>query len=86
MSKEQTQEEAIVEEKEFEKFMAGYSREPVIMAKLASTLVRAMDRHPTLRLGQLIVAAMSKRIGENNITHALFTIHDEELIQLLSDF
>jgi hypothetical protein len=84
--KNNTQEQDIALEKDFEKFMAGYSREPIVMAKLASALVRAMNRHPQLRLGQLLVAALSKRTGANDITNALFNIHDEELIELLSDF
>lgn len=80
----ETQEEAIAEEKDFNEFMAGYTRLLTTTVKLVSSLVMCMDRHPSLRLGQLIVGAMSKAGWEEE--GALFSIYDEQLIAALDEF
>ena len=54
--------------------------------KLFSTLLKTQDRYPALRLGQLLVSALTKRTGTNNITDALFTITDAELTEVIGDF
>ncbi len=67
-------------------FMKGYERDSAMMAKLTSTVVKALDKHPNLRLGQLLVGVLSKYTGKDNITDFLFYVHDEDLLKLLDEF
>lgn len=72
--------------KDAPEFMAGYKREPLMLGKILTALIKAADRHPTLRLGQLIVALVSKQTDNYDITNFLFNVYDEDLIKLLSEF
>lgn len=71
-------------QKAHDEFMKGYRREITVTGKLLSALVKCMERHPTLRVGQLLVAVMVKKYG--NVEDALFVIQDEEIIKLLDEF
>ena len=57
-----------------------------VRIKLFSTMLKAQERYPALRLGQLLVSSITKRTGSNNITDALFTITDAELTEVIGDF
>ena len=93
-------EKVVFEQKEIppvSPFGEGYVRPVESSAKLLSALVKAMGRHPQLRMGQLIYAAMAKKYAGAGTTMTsleemkvvgdrLFTIYDETLTEALSEF
>lgn len=86
MSEDKDIEGAIITGKEIDEFMKGYERNPYQLGKLVSAIVRALDKHKTLRLGQLLVAVASRQTGDYDITNFLFNVYDETLIKLLEEF
>jgi hypothetical protein len=90
-----TQEKDIAEEdRMFHEFMKGYHREVHMTGQVLSSLVRAMDAYPSLRLGQLLYCAITrdyqldgvKDVTDEMLGCALFTIYDEALIEALDKF
>jgi hypothetical protein len=95
MSKDNTQEQDVAEEKDFQDFMGGYHRDIRVTGALLSSLVKAMEAHPTLRLGQLLYAVAAKGVPNKEflptefmakIADSLFNIYDEELAKRLEAF
>jgi hypothetical protein len=92
-----TQEEDIAEDKAFQEFMKGYTRDVHMMAKVLSALAKAMDKYPHLRLGQLLYVVIQNldskngKIGDElsymrNFHLRLFNIYDEEVIRAIEAF
>ncbi len=56
----------------------GYHRDTQVRDLLINVISQVLAKHPSMRLGQLIVCAMPTAQGPD-----LFNIHDEELIERL---
>jgi len=89
------QEKDIAEEdRMFHAFMKGYHREVHMTGQVLSSLVRAMDAYPSLRLGQLLYCAIrlllhptdNRGLTDEMLGRALFSIYDEALIEALDKF
>ena len=91
------QEKDIAEEdRTFHEFMKGYHREVIMTGRVLSSLVRAMDAYPSLRLGQLLYAVINETLSigpdlhpsewEQRIGNRLFAIYDKDLIRALDKF
>jgi hypothetical protein len=61
----------------------GYTRPIQTTGALFSALAKCMDKHPSLRLGQLIVVALSKK---GHSESALFNLYDEDMVEALEAF
>jgi hypothetical protein len=76
-------------------FLEGYRRKSEEVAKILSALVKAMDRHPQLRLGQLLYVVLNQSFTAEHedhdeidraIGHKLFFTYDEDLEKALNNF
>lgn len=79
-------------------YMSGYKRDVHRTAKLLSTLAKSMEKHPQLRLGQLLYVVIQNLDSKNgktgndplyymrNFHLRLFNIWDEEVIKALEQF
>ena len=79
-------------------FMKGYTRDVHMTGKVLSALARSMEKHPTLRLGQLIYNALETQTNKEtngtydpvhfrtNFHSILFNTYDERLIEALDQF
>jgi len=88
-------------EKSNPEFMKGYTRDVHGTGKLLSALAKSMEKHPNLRLGQLLYNALetyyARLADENGVKHNgmkfrthfhnyLFNIYDEELIEAIEKY
>lgn len=72
-------------------FMKGYTRNVHTMSNLLSALVKAMDKHPHLRAGQLLFVILARALGtktpeDSDVGSLLFNIYDEDLIKALEEY
>ena len=84
--------------KEMEAFMKGYHRDVHGTAKILSALAKSMEKHPTLRLGQLLYSVLAtkydKQTGKKddvatfmrNFHLLLFNVYDEDLVDAINAF
>jgi hypothetical protein len=63
----------------------GYVRPPENTARVMAALTKALEKHPTLRVGQLIYAALVRahETAPENFHSLIFNVYDEKLAEAL---